>query len=157
MNFIARTFVLSSLLVLTVQLTAHGQKVERPYQGELEVVVTGVSYPAADQMLIEGLLIGRATHMGQFHGIVEYLVDTTTGHFMGHVGRVTANGDELYESVVGGLTESGSMGTTTFTGGTGRFKNASGESVFVGTWTEPGVATVQFEGTISYDASDRRR
>ena len=63
-----------------------------------------------------------------------------------------ANGDQLFMDVIGLPTTTASIsGTYTFTGGTGRFGNASGGADFVGVIAPDGIhITVAFEGTIQY-------
>ena len=63
-----------------------------------------------------------------------------------------ANGDQLFMDVIGLPTTTASIsGTYAFTGGTGRFRNASGGADFVGVIARDGIDfTVAFEGTIQY-------
>ena len=65
---------------------------------------------------------GEATHVGRFCCLASGTMDPVTGRVSGTSHMLAANGDELYESIEGSLDQA----TVTFTGGTGRFKNASG-------------------------------
>jgi hypothetical protein len=64
-----------------------------------------------------------------------------------------ANGDQLFAEIEGVPTGSPTTvgGTYTFTGGTGRFSDASGMAEFTGVIASDGIhITVAFEGTMQY-------
>ena len=103
------------------------------------------------ELLVTGSLNGNETHLGRFTGQVQYSVNLQTGAFSGTLFKVAANGDQLYESLSGQFTATGSVGSFLMTGGTGRFENAAGSGAFVGTWiVYPSTAVITFDGTISY-------
>jgi hypothetical protein len=105
----------------------------------------------------EGLLVtatgeGQATHLGRFTRLGKVVVHPEDGSAEGTVVFTAANGDQLFMDVIGLPTTTASIsGTYTFTGGTGRFGNASGGADFVGVIAPDGIhITVAFEGTIQY-------
>lgn len=96
-----------------------------PFKGRLEAIET-----------VEGSLhhlagAGQATHLGRFTYAAEITVDTTTGDGVGHVVWKAADGDKLFSDTKGGIVNAFDTGlalaeTQQITGGTGRFKGASG-------------------------------
>ena len=95
---------------------------------------------------------GQATHLGRFTRTETVLIDLSNGTFTGTLVFIAANGDRLKADATGHLTSptgDSAEGTYVFTGGTGRFQNASGQASFE-------VAAdglnfdVTFNGTIQY-------
>jgi hypothetical protein len=129
-----------------------------PFKGTFNFALTDVVPTPVDGVLfVTGSIDGNETHLGRITGEVQYYYDTGTGSFYGTLSKTAANGDALSMSVAGQFTTTGSFGTFTITGGTGRFTNATGAGTFVGRWINaPITAVLGFDGTISYDASDRR-
>lgn len=111
---------------------------------------------------------GNMPHVGKVTATLSHCsqIDFQTGtatYGDGYFTYVTANGDELsgtYHSGTSGplsATEVWWQDTFVFDGGTGRFANASGGGSDWGTFnTATGLMEYETEGTISYDASDRR-
>jgi hypothetical protein len=97
------------------------------------------------------LTAGEATHLGRFTGIETVVLDLTNGTFAGTRVFVAANGDWLYADVAGGFTSpTTAVGTLTFTGGTGRFQDATGEADFEAVTADGIDLGLTFEGTIEY-------
>jgi hypothetical protein len=83
---------------------------------------------------------GNITHLGKMTTIMKFCIDSSTGHYTGVDGIfVAANGDELYFVVPEGWVipnegdnssyyQSRFDNPLYFTGGTGRFKDATGEA-----------------------------
>ena len=110
---------------------------------------------------------GEATHLGHFTVTGEYLVDVTDGTATGTFTITVANGDKLFISSIGHALQPPSLKETveevTVTGGTGRFKGATGswfmdahfDFVFGGPeLTDPYVATL--EGIISTPGASKK-
>lgn len=102
---------------------------------------------------------GHANHIGAFTFRAEWCLQfpVTTVAF---TTVVAANGDELYNTWTseGEFAPDGSLHFTqyfTFTGGTGRFANATGNGVATGVAYPDGSSAASWEGTLAYDASDR--
>jgi hypothetical protein len=99
---------------------------------------------------------GHATHLGAFTAVQTYVFSSST-NFIGSVVFTAANGDMLDGTFEGVDTSAGVlMGTFTLHGGTGRFAHATGEGMFMGVDNRDGTFTAVLDGTISYEASDRR-
>lgn len=128
------------------QLRADGDSQPRPFRGTAAGVVTGMVPP--NGLVIEST--GTATHLGRFTR-EERLFLNPDGSFSGTIVFTAANGDELWVEFEGAFTSpTTAVGTYTFTGGTGRFADATGEATFTA-YTPDGVhVTATFEGTIRY-------
>lgn len=131
---------------LPTHLRAEGADPPLPFQGRAEGMVVGLVPP-------NGLVIeytGTATHLGQFTR-EERLFLNPDGSFTGTMVFTAANGDELWLDFEGAFTSpTTAEGTYTFTGGTGRFEDATGEATF-DAFTPDGVhVEATFEGTIRY-------
>jgi hypothetical protein len=122
---------------------------ELPFLGWGDEMVTGVELvPDGIQLTADGA--GEATHLGRFtrHAVAVVHGD---GTFMGTVTFIAANGDRLYADIDGAFTSATTIeGTYTFTGGTGRFEDASGDADFEAVTSDGIHIAVTFEGTIQY-------
>jgi hypothetical protein len=126
---------------------ADASAASRPFKGTAAGAITGATSPV--DLIVD--YTGSATHLGSFtrHELVHINAD---GTLVGTIVFVAANGDELDVDVAGQFTSAdGSTiaGTYAFTGGTGRFDDATGTANFTGTLVN-GVVSVSFEGTIDY-------
>lgn len=70
---------------------------------------------------------GVCTRGGKFTSEGSGTYDPVTSEFAGEGVLTTASGDQLFWSVVGGPDGEATVGTISFTGGTGRFEGATGE------------------------------
>jgi hypothetical protein len=122
----------------------------RPIRGHADEVIISAE-PVADGLLVTATGAGQATHLGRFTRLGMVVIHAD-GNVEGTVVFTAANGDQLFMDVIGLPTTTASIGGTyTFTGGTGRFDNASGGADFVGVIAPDGIhITVAFEGTIQY-------
>ena len=92
---------------------------------------------------------GEATHLGKFTRTEEILLNPNTGTFTGTLTFVAADGSELSCSFEGAfIAANEAAGTYTFTGGTGRFENASGTASFSVIQSDPVNFSFGFGGTI---------
>ena len=116
-------------------------------------------------MLIEGH--GQLTHLGRFTFEARHCADLGAGTFADGVGVfVAANGDELRATYDGEFLPplpdwtQRVASTHTYDGGTGRFANATGgadaPAWFVFTSDTEGPLWGTLDGTLAYDASERR-
>jgi hypothetical protein len=146
-----------ALLISVILPTSSRAGQAKPYKGTFDFAVTSATPQPANVLFVEGSLAGHETHLGQFSGEVEYYV-YPDGSFSGTLTKAAANGDALALTLTGQFVPTGSQGQFTFTGGTGRFESATGSGTFQGQWVNYlFTAVIEFSGTISYDASDRRR
>lgn len=154
-NALTCTFVVAVLGIASLPTRA-GQ--DRPFKGRFDFVLTSVSQLPSGEVLITANMEGNGAHLGRFRGEVGYVVDFTTGTFYGSLYKAAANGDLVFEDLTGAFTATGSEGAFVVTGGTGRFLNASGEGTYINAWTNAAqtAGRVVFDGTIAFDASDRR-
>jgi hypothetical protein len=143
-----RTFALS--LGLLAAVAAGSPRTDaadppRPFRGTAVGVATPVS---PTELIID--YTGTATHLGHFTRR-EWLTFTGPGTFTGTMVTVAANGDELWLDFDGAFTSpTTAEGTYTFTGGTGRFADATGTADFEA-YTPDGVnVTATFDGAIRY-------
>ncbi|MEP6593219.1 MAG: hypothetical protein ABJC51_05975 [Acidobacteriota bacterium] len=96
-----------------------------PFKGRLEAIET-----------VEGNLhhlagAGHATHLGRFTYAAEITVDNATGDGVGRVVWKAADGDKLFSDTNGAIVTISDTGLSlaekqVITGGTGRFRGASG-------------------------------
>jgi hypothetical protein len=107
--------------------------------------------PIGNMVMITATGIGQSTHLGRFTRIENLLLDPNTGTFTGDVTFTAANGDHLTADITGGFTsQTTAAGTYTFTGGTGRFADATGSADFAVALTDPTHFTFEFGGSIHY-------
>ena len=119
---------------------------DRPFQGAAAGMVAGVIPP--NGLVIEAT--GTATHLGRFTR-EELLFLGPDGSLAGTIVFTAANGDELWADVDGGfISPTTAVGTYTFTGGTGRFRGATGGAVFEAVTPDGVHVQAAFDGTIRY-------
>ena len=122
----------------------------RPFRGHAHETIIDAE-PVADGFLVTATGSGQATHLGRFTRPGRVVVHAD-GSAEGTAVFTAANGDQLFMKISGDPTNSPTIGGTfTFTGGTGRFSDASGGADFVGVIASDGIhIAVAFEGTIQY-------
>jgi hypothetical protein len=122
-----------------------------PFQGGADEVVTGAEPIGAGLVRLTVAVTGEATHLGLFTGTETVVLDLTDGTFAGTRVFVAANGDRLYADVEGGFTSATTAeGTLTFTGGTGRFQDATGEADFEAVSPDGVHLALTFDGAIEF-------
>jgi len=142
----ASVLSLVALVASTGSDRAEAGETSRRFQGTAEGVVTEITTPA--DWVID--YVGQATHLGDFTRR-ELITFTGPGTFEGTIVFVAANGDELEADFEGHFTSlNDAVGTYTFTGGSGRFSDATGTAEFTASTPDFVHVSVAFDGTIDY-------
>jgi hypothetical protein len=95
--------------------------------------------------------VGNATHLGNFTRREHLFINNDGFTFQGDMVFSAANGDELWLDFTGMfISATDAIGGYTFTGGTGRFDDATGEAVFFATTPDFVNVSVAFDGNVSY-------
>ncbi len=120
-----------------------------PFWGIADLTITEVVPLGKDSVQLTASATGVATHLGRYTRTETVVLTPSTGVLVGTVVFTAANGDELHADVAGGFTSpTTAEGTYSFTGGTGRFKTASGEASFEAVTTDGVHFAITFEGTL---------
>lgn len=141
-----------ALAVLAVSGLANTVSAQQPvpFRGFGKITVTGAEMVPPNFQKLTGVAVGNATHLGKFTRTETVTVNLLNFTLTGKVVFTAANGDQLFADVAGGFTSpTTASGAYTFTGGTGRFQNATGTAAFLATAIDGGFA-VRFIGKISY-------
>jgi hypothetical protein len=144
--------VLITILALALPALA-GQQV--PFKGYLDDMGTA-AHQEPDGLHIGNTATGQATQLGRFTRVGSGVIhpDGTVDFTLVWT---AANGDQLVGGVeIASLTATTITGTYTFTGGTGRFENASGAADFVGVTSDGIHYAVLFSGTISSPGASKK-
>jgi hypothetical protein len=155
-NAISKTLTLL-LAAFTLACTALSTKADNqvPFQGNAEGATVSVT-PDPAGVVLTVLAEGNATSLGKFSREEVLLFNPLTGILTGTIVFTAASGDELHGTVQGGfVSPTTATGTYTFTGGTGRFANATGGADFVVTTPDGAHFTVEFNGTLSSVGSNK--
>ena len=152
------------LAAFTLIGTATAGKPMVPFKGQSSGVVRTVGFdPELGVVSVHGEGQGEATHLGRFTVTADVSIYVLTPNFVviGNWTYVTANGDKLFAHGIGsaGADPLHGVGSFTITGGTGRFKGASGSFQQIITFAFPGAdvnpySEVLYNGTISYPAAE---
>ena len=142
-----------TLLLATVALAVSAHSTwandQVPFQGSAKGAIVSVS-PDPAGVVLTVLAEGKATLLGGFSREEEILFNPASGALTGLIVFTAANGDQLFGAVEGGfVSQTVATGTYTFTGGTGRFQNASGEADFSLSSSDGVHFTVEFDGSLS--------
>lgn len=143
------TVVATLGLMAIVSLPAHGaDSWARPMRGEGSGTVTSVT-PTDAGVVMKTRSNGRATLLGPWTRNETLVLNPLTGQFTGEAVFFAASGDTLRVLISGGfISPTTATGDYVFDGGTGRFRNASGEARFV-VQSEDGVAfDLEFRGVV---------
>jgi hypothetical protein len=154
--------MIASLLALTAALAMPARQATAqhavPFRGTYATTFTLAPGPAPGVFELQFNAVGHANHLGHSGGPSTHLLNALVNPNT-QVGTSTffaANGDRLdttYSGIAAPPGPNGVIqfsGTLTITGGTGRFRNATGSAAVVGT-ANVGTGTGQFtfSGTIS--------
>jgi hypothetical protein len=138
------------IVVLCVLVLAAGQIFGEttPLRGRGAGQITGVT-PVSTGVEITAIGSGNATQLGRFTRSETILLNPSTGMFTGTMTYVAANGDELNCTFSGAFTsQTTASGVYTFSGGTGRFADASGQADFNILQSDQVNFTFNFAGAI---------
>ena len=127
-----------------------------PFKGNaVGAIVSATPTPAG--VVVKTLAEGYATHLGRFTREEDLVLNPTTGSIAGTLVFTAANGDELSALVAAQFTSpTNVVGTMTFTGGTGRFKNATGQADAIVSTPDGIHFTVEFEGSVSSVGANKK-
>ena len=152
------------LAAFTLIGTATAGKPMVPFKGQSSGVVRTVGFdPELGVVSVHGEGQGEATHLGRFTVTADVSIYVLTPNFVviGNWTYVTANGDKLFAHGIGsaGADPLHGVGSFTITGGTGRFKGASGSFQQIITFAFPGAdvnpySDVLYNGSISYPGEE---
>ncbi len=156
MTALSRSLSLGLALVLAtcaaalpLSAAARAATADRPFKGHASGAI--VSFP--DPMLgTPGVAkyTGQATHLGRFTR-TEYFFLGAHNEVFGSMVYTAANGDHLYLDFDGlFISPTTAQGTYEFTGGTGRFRNATGTATFEAVLGAGGHVEATFDGSIQY-------
>jgi hypothetical protein len=122
-----------------------------PFRARADEMITSAEPIGEGLVRVTVAATGQATHLGRFTGTETLVLDLTAGTFAGTRVLVAANGDRLCADVEGGFTSATTAeGTLTFTGGTGRFQDATGETDFEAVTSDGIHFALTFEGAIEF-------
>ena len=115
------------------------------------------SIPDPGGALLTVLTDGYATCLGQFSREEVVVLDPVAGTAVGTLVFTAANGDQLFADVAAQFTSPTTVaGTYTFTGGTGRFANATGHADALVSIPDGVHFTVEFSGSISSAGANKK-
>ena len=127
-----------------------------PLKGSAEGAVVSTT-PVPEGVLLRTLAGGRATHLGRFTREEMLVLNPSTGTLTGTLVFTAANGDRLSGAVAAQFTSPTTVvGTITFTGGTGRFLNASGEADAIVSTADGVHFAVEFDGRVSSVGANKK-
>jgi hypothetical protein len=143
-----RTAFFAVALTLTA-VVASATAADRPFKGYASGTILAFPDPVAGTPgVVE--YTGQATHLGRF-ARTEYFFLDETGRVFGYMVYTAANGDELTLDFDGQfVSPTTAVGTYEFTGGTGRFRDASGTADFSAVLGADGRVDVVFDGSVQY-------
>jgi hypothetical protein len=120
-----------------------------PFKGNAQGAITSAT-PAPGGVLVTVLADGYATQLGKFSREEVLLLNPVTGSAVGTIVFTAANGDQLSGVVTAQFTSPTTLvATYTFTGGTGRFADATGEAQALLSTPDGAHFTAEFEGSVT--------
>ena len=149
-------FMAAAILTLTLPTHSAWAGDQVPFKGKAKGAVVN-AVPEATGVVLTVHAVGRATHLGSFFREELIHFNPVAGTLNGTVTFTAANGDQLFGIVAGGfVSPTTAAGTYTFTGGTGRFANATGDADFTLTTPDGVNFIVEFEGTVSSPGANKK-
>lgn len=129
---------------------------DRPFSGRCEVQVT--STPLSSRIALTGRGVCQLTHLGNSQYVIAVTADPVQGTLTGSATFTAANGDELRATVAGpfaaGANPTTWQATATFSGGTGRFAEATG-SAELSRGAGRGTTVDIYSGIVRFDPSSQ--
>ena len=124
------------LLTAALAVSAAAQK-QVLFNGSLkgQEISTPQGGPPPTTLLVNGQATGAGTLVGRFSFTYQLTVTLATATATGSAHLVAANGDSIYTTIVGALSQTSTPGVVriteinTITGGTGRFAEAQGSFI----------------------------
>ena len=139
-----------ALMVVTGLAAPAAAEHLRPFRGAAVEEVTS-AVPVEAGLLVTATGAGQATHLGSFTRIATVLIHPN-GTLEGTVVFTAANGDQLVANLEGALTSPTTQaGTYTFSGGSGRFSDATGVAPFTAITSDGIHVALTFEGPSTFD------
>ena len=127
-----------------------------PFKGNAEGAIVS-STPVPEGVLLRTLARGHATQLGRFTREEMVVLNPSTGTITGTLVFTAANGDRLVGAVAAQFTSPTTVvGTITFTGGTGRFENATGDADALVSTADGVHFTVEFDGSVSSVGANKK-
>lgn len=147
-------------------MAGHAVPIKGTLDSQNTIVAPAPGLPGSSDLFflnIDGSATGKASHLGAITAQLGFDLGFTflnpvtpvPDDFAGTITFRAANGDLLYATFDGAYDEPGSLtftATITFTGGTGRFEDASGSATLEGQDTNASgqFFAAEFEGSIQY-------
>ena len=139
----------SALFASMFAVTVSALVKEVPIRGAGAGQITGVAPGPNGTFDLTAVGSGTATHLGKFTRSENISFDPVAGTLSGSITFVSADGEELSASFTAAfISANEAVGTYVFTGGTGRFTDASGSAPFSVVQSDPANFTFAFAGTI---------
>jgi hypothetical protein len=114
--------------------------------------------PVPGGVLVRVLAEGYATQLGHYSREEVLVLNPVTGTLTGTIVFYAANGDQLFGDVSSQFTSPNTVvGTYTFTGGTGRFENATGGANAVISSPDGVNFTAEFQGNVSSAGANKKQ
>src|SRR5215218_1315822 len=136
----------SALIALLSAASAFGFAADVPFKGSADGEIVSV-VPGPTGVAMTAVAEGNATHLGKFTREEHLLLNPETGAFTGGVVFTAADGSQLTATLTGSFTSATSaLGSYTFTGGTGRFADTTGNADFSAVLSDAVHFTVEFDG-----------
>jgi len=141
-------FRLAALAIAVISLVAPAVlAADRPFKGHASGAIVALD-PSTGAGVAQ--YTGQATHLGRFTRI-EYFQLDGAGGISGTMAITAANGDQLDLDFDGQfISPTTVVGTYEFTGGTGRFSDATGTADFTAVLDDLGRVEVVFDGSLQY-------
>ena len=127
-----------------------------PFKGSAEGAIVS-SIPDPGGLLLTVLADGYATHLGKFSREEVVVLNPVAGTAVGTLVFTAANGGQLFGAVAAHFTSPTTVvATYTFTGGTGRFANATGQADAFVSIPDGVHFTVEFSGRVSSVGANKK-
>ncbi len=135
-----------ALIALFSMMSTVGFAARARFKGSAEAEIISV-VPGPTGVFMTAVAEGNATHLGKFTREEHILLNPETGAFTGDVTFTAADGSQLTATINGQFTSAATaLGGYTFTGGTGRFADTTGNAYFSAVLSDAVHFAVEFDG-----------